>query len=215
MKRYQKPQGIETEYKKLGQQWKMMKTSQNQQGQQEYGDDVTDDSQRRSVLQKSVPMGRKEHTGGCRTYGKEMVFGVFIGYYSISPWFADHMDHRLVLLVPKLKEPGEKRGLATHDQMQCLEATIRTRWSFVVLQYRIRLHKHVSYHSSIGRRRANYLALASLTLIRGRPRSSLRRWLCSIRRLNFSSDIDCRPPVRVLMMALQKGWYRWICLEKT
>jgi len=66
-----------------------------------------------------------------------------------------------------------------------------TRWSFVVLQYRIRL------------------ALASLTLIRGRARSSLRRWLCSIRRLNFSSDIDCRPPVRVLMMA-SKSWYRWI-----
>lgn len=45
-----------------------------------------------------------------------------------------------------------------------------------------------------------YLALASLTLTRGRARSSLRRWLCSIRRLSLSSDIDWRPPVRELMM---------------
>jgi len=48
-----------------------------------------------------------------------------------------------------------------------------TRWSFVVLQYRIRL------------------ALASLTLILGRVRSSLNRWLCSVRRRSFSSDMDC------------------------
>jgi len=48
-----------------------------------------------------------------------------------------------------------------------------TRWSFVVLQYRIRL------------------ALASLTRTLGRARSSLRRWLCSVRRRSFSSDIDC------------------------
>ncbi len=45
-----------------------------------------------------------------------------------------------------------------------------------------------------------YLALASLTLTRGRARSSRRRWLCSIRRLSFSSDIDWRPPVRELML---------------
>ena len=45
-----------------------------------------------------------------------------------------------------------------------------------------------------------YLALASLTLTRGRARSSLRRWLCSIRRLSLSSDIDWRPPVRELMV---------------
>jgi hypothetical protein len=125
-----------------------------------------------------------------------------IGYYSISPKFADHMDLRLVLLLPKLKEPVRRKKLAIQGQFKCSETMIRTRWSFVILQYRIRLHKHVSYHSS-GRRRAIYLALASLTLIRGRARSSLRRWLCSIRRLNFSSDIDCRPPVRVLMMALK------------
>ena len=181
----------------------MLKTSQNQQSQQEYGDDVTDDRQKRSILQKSAPMYRKEHTGDCRMYGKVMVFGIFIGYYSISLWLADHMDRRLVLLVPKLKEPVRKGWLATQRQFQCLEATKQTRWSFVVLQYRIRLHKHVSYHSS-GRRKAIYLALASLTFNRGRARSSLRRWLCSIRRLNFSSDIDCRPPVRVLMMALKE-----------
>src|SRR5882762_4787453 len=49
----------------------------------------------------------------------------------------------------------------------------RTRWSFVVLQYRIRL------------------ALASLTLMRGRLRSSRRRWLCSSSRRSLSSDMDC------------------------
>lgn len=35
------------------------------------------------------------------------------------------------------------------------------------------------------------LALASLTRIRGRARSSLSRWLCSVRRRSLSSDIDC------------------------
>ena len=36
-----------------------------------------------------------------------------------------------------------------------------------------------------------HLALASLTLIRGRARSSLSRWLCSVRRRSLSSDMDC------------------------
>ena len=39
--------------------------------------------------------------------------------------------------------------------------------------------------------RLSYLALASLTRMRGRARSSRRRALCSIRRRSFSSDIDC------------------------
>lgn len=43
----------------------------------------------------------------------------------------------------------------------------------MVLQYRIRL------------------ALASLTRILGRARSSLNRWLCSVNRLSFNSDMDC------------------------
>ena len=34
------------------------------------------------------------------------------------------------------------------------------------------------------------LALASLTRMRGRPRSSRNRWLCSIKRRSFSSDMD-------------------------
>ena len=38
---------------------------------------------------------------------------------------------------------------------------------------------------------STYLALASLTFIRGLARSSLSRWLCSRRRRSFSSDIDC------------------------
>ena len=46
-----------------------------------------------------------------------------------------------------------------------------------------------------------YLALASLTFTRGRARSSLRRWLCSIKRLSLSSDIDWRPPARVLIVS--------------
>lgn len=48
-----------------------------------------------------------------------------------------------------------------------------TRWSLVDLQYWIKL------------------ALASLTRTRGRARSSLRRWLCSINLLSLSSDMDC------------------------
>src|SRR6266702_2306618 len=35
------------------------------------------------------------------------------------------------------------------------------------------------------------LALASLTRMRGRPRSSRSRWLCSRRRRSLSSDMDC------------------------
>jgi hypothetical protein len=35
------------------------------------------------------------------------------------------------------------------------------------------------------------LALASLTLTRGLAKSSRSRWLCSVRRRSFSSDIDC------------------------
>ena len=35
------------------------------------------------------------------------------------------------------------------------------------------------------------LALASLTRMRGRPRSSRNRWLCSRRRRSLSSDMDC------------------------
>lgn len=40
-------------------------------------------------------------------------------------------------------------------------------------------------------RKGRYLALASLTLMRGRARSSRRRWLCSVRRRSLSSDMDC------------------------
>lgn len=36
-----------------------------------------------------------------------------------------------------------------------------------------------------------HLALASLTRILGRAKSSLNRWLCSVNLLSFSSDIDC------------------------
>lgn len=45
-----------------------------------------------------------------------------------------------------------------------------------------------------------YLALASETFSRGLARSSLSRWLCSRRRLSLSSDIDCLPPPRVLIV---------------
>lgn len=41
------------------------------------------------------------------------------------------------------------------------------------------------------KRKDGYLALASLTLMRGRARSSRRRWLCSVRRRSLSSDMDC------------------------
>ena len=40
-------------------------------------------------------------------------------------------------------------------------------------------------------RRRTHLALASLTRILGRARSSLSLWLCSVNLLSFSSDIDC------------------------
>jgi len=52
---------------------------------------------------------------------------------------------------------------------------------------------------------AAYLALASLTRTLGLARSSLSRWLCSIKRRSFSSDIDWRPPPRELMMTKKVG----------
>ena len=45
--------------------------------------------------------------------------------------------------------------------------------------------------TAAGAERETHLALASLTLIRGRARSSLSRWLCSVRRRSLSSDMDC------------------------
>jgi len=67
-------------------------------------DDVTDGRQRRSVVvPKSASMGRSiPAVIGCAA--KKGCFES-IGYYSIFPKFVDHMDLRLVLLVPKLKEP--------------------------------------------------------------------------------------------------------------
>lgn len=68
-----------------------------------------------------------------------------------------------------------------------------TRWSFVCRQYRIRLMSGKACQKASPNRmsRISYLALASLTRMRGRARSSRRRALCSIRRRSFSSDIDC------------------------
>lgn len=44
------------------------------------------------------------------------------------------------------------------------------------------------------------LALASLTLIRGRARSSFSRWLCSSNLLNLSSVIDCFGPRELIFV---------------
>jgi len=52
---------------------KMMKTSQDQQGQQEYGDDVTDERLMTVGFAKFCSH-KCEHTGGCRMYGKEKMF---------------------------------------------------------------------------------------------------------------------------------------------
>ena len=69
----------------------------------------------------------------------------------------------------------------------------RTKWSVVVLQYRMRLEEKQpgQCRCSKGQRSRTHLALASLTFILGLARSSLNRWLCSRRRRSFSSDIDC------------------------
>jgi len=165
------PQGIETEIKE----W--MKNNENvlkdQQGKQEYGnDDVTllYECQRGPVLQKSAPMGRSIPD---RKIGRLSSVRQWKMRWLSLYWIQQHF--------PVFCCPYGSSARPTGPQ------TEGTRWSFVVLQYRIRL------------------ALASLTLIRGRARSSLRRWLCSIKRLNFNSDIDCRPPVRELIMAL-KSW---------
>ena len=61
----------------------MMKTSQDQQGQQEYGDDVTDGCQMTVGFAK-VCSDRKEYTGGSRMYGKEK--DVFLSLY----WILQH-----------------------------------------------------------------------------------------------------------------------------
>ena len=68
------------------------------------------------------------------------------------------------------------------------------------MQYRMRLRRGKggeyaewtpSGPTAAGAERETHLALASLTLIRGRARSSLSRWLCSVRRRSLSSDMDC------------------------
>jgi len=79
----------------------------------------------------------------------------------------------------------ERRELASDSR--------RTRWSVVVLQYRMRLkERRVGQRPcSKGQGGWTHLALASLTFILGLARSSLNRWLCSRRRRSLSSDIDC------------------------
>lgn len=57
--------------------------------------------------------------------------------------------------------------------------------------------------------RVAHLALASLTRIRGRERSSLSRWLCSVRRRSLSSDIDWLRGREEFMLAGGEGRARW------
>ena len=52
--------------------------------------------------------------------------------------------------------------------------------------------------------RSVHLLLASLTLIRGRAKSSLSRWLCSESLRSLSSDMDCLG-TRPLMLATEAG----------
>ena len=167
----------------------------------------------RSVLQKSAPMCRK-NTGGCRMYGKEKEV-------SSLYWILQHF--------PVVCWPYGSSARPTGPQTEgtCKKNKIN-RWRAILVLKSYNTNQMVlrcltipnktaqtRQQSHQGTRKAIYLALASLTLIRGRARSSLRRWLCSIRRLNFSSDIDCRPPVRVLMMIQRVDIDGWICLEKT
>ena len=74
-----------------------------------------------------------------------------------------------------------------------IQSSRRTKWSVVVLQYRMRLKQkqHGWRRYPKGQRSWTHLALASLTFILGLARSSLSRWLCSRRRRSLSSDIDC------------------------
>lgn len=46
-------------------------------------------------------------------------------------------------------------------------------------------------HSPATTTAGTHLALASLTRILGLARSSFSRWLCSVNRLSFNSDMDC------------------------
>ena len=55
------------------------------------------------------------------------------------------------------------------------------------------------------RKTAAHLLLASLTLMRGRARSSLSRWLCSESLRSLSSDVDCFEG-RLLMVGASAGW---------
>jgi hypothetical protein len=66
-----------------------------------------------------------------------------------------------------------------------------TRWSFVLLQCRIRLPGARQPRPPAATAWGAHLEDASLTRMRERPRSSRRRWLCSSRRRSLSSDIDC------------------------
>lgn len=52
------------------------------------------------------------------------------------------------------------------------------------------------------------LALASLTLTRGRARSSRSRWLCSSNLLSLSSVIDCFGPRELIFAGAKAGVQR-------
>lgn len=86
---------------------------------------------------------------------------------------------------------GERRGFVmaggTHEGVFC---------RFAIPDETVRRGQRVSTtvgsgDGGEGEEGEAYLALASLTLIRGRARSSLSRWLCSVRRRSLSSDMDC------------------------
>jgi hypothetical protein len=106
---------------------------------------------------------------------------------SCTPVSAAHTGPRPFSRFPTQTEPAA----VSRPSRRAL--TTLTSWSFVCLQYRIRLSIIVSGGHIPGPEPA-HLVLASLTRIRARVRSSFSRWLCSFRRRSLSSDMEsCRP----------------------
>lgn len=191
-----------------------MKTSQDQQGQQDYGRGWDERQMTVDFCISSAPMGRKI-TGGCRMYGKEE------GFSSLY-WILQHFPEVCWPYGSSARPTGpQTEGTCKKDKISRLRVILELKGydtNQMVLRCLTVPNKTAKTRQLLSqqwtKKKTIYLELASLTLIRGRARSSLRRWLCSIRRLNFSSDIDCRPPVRVLMIVQRVDIDGWICLEK-
>ena len=113
---------------------------------------------------------------------------------------------------------GQSRVAQTYFTLDEIQ---RTRWSFVVLQWRIKLNLRWSVSDCRGSLKDTNFALASLTLILGRAMSSRSRWLLGRKfdaglndvqeensLLNQTPELDLRH--RLLVWSVH-GWLYSVC----